>query len=287
MDGTGVPVVTPFDADGRLQTDALRRIVDWLADHVDFLVPCGSTGEAPHLAPDERETVIECVADATDLPVLAGTGHVGLSETRRATDAAAEAGADAALVVTPFYYPLDADETVAYYRAVADASPIPVYLYSVPVYTRVALDPETVADLATHPNVAGIKDSAGDVARLQRTVRLTRDADFDVIVGAGSVYWAALDAGVDGGILALANAVPEATAAIYRDHRDGNRERARERNAALQGLNRTMVAGHGVAGVKAAVEHRGYPAGYPRSPLSELDATERETIGTLVDAALE
>jgi 4-hydroxy-tetrahydrodipicolinate synthase/4-hydroxy-2-oxoglutarate aldolase len=286
MNGTGVPLVTPFDDAGTLLTDDLATVARWLANHVDFLVPCGSTGEAPLMGTEERTTVVETVAAATDLPVLAGTGHPGLAETLRETERAAEAGADAALVVTPFYYGHGRDELAAYYRHVADESPIPVYLYSVPKFTGVALEPPTVADLATHPNVAGIKDSSGDLARLQRTVRATRDEEFDVLVGSGSVYGPGLEAGADGGILALGNAVPERSSRIYQSHRDGDGETARRLTVELQALNRAITATYGVPGVKTAVRHRGKPAGRPRSPLRLLEGDDAGRVRSLVDEAL-
>ncbi len=286
MDGTGVPLVTPFDADGNLLAEDLRAVVEWVEPHVDFLVPCGSTSEAPLLGADEQARVTQLVADATDRPVLAGAGTAGYREAVRAIDRAADAGADAALVVTPYYYGHDAASLATYYREVADASPVPVYCYSVPKFTGVALDPETVAEVATHPNVAGIKDSSGDVERLVRHARLTPE-DFSVLVGSGSVYAAGLDAGADGGILALANVAPREAAAIYHRHREGQGARARRRNADLVALNRAVTARFGVPGLKAAMEYRGVPAGRPRRPLCPVDDETRGEIEAIVDRALE
>ena len=287
MNGTGVPMVTPFDDDGDVDADALASVTGFLEDGgVDFLVPCGSTSEAPMMSVDERARVVETVADATALPVMAGTGHPSLETTLEQTRRAAAAGADAALVVTPFYYGHDDDVMARYYRAVADAASIPVYCYSVPVYTGVTLDPGTVADVATHPNVAGIKDSSGDVGAAQRMAHDTAAADFSVLVGAGGVYAPALDVGADGGILALANVVPDRAAEIHRRHREGDAEGARELTADLQALNRTITARYGVPGVKAALEHRGVDAGRPRQPFTPLSEGARETVEELVDAAL-
>ena len=287
MNGTGVPLVTPFDRDGNLDADALAELVAWVEDGgVDFLVPCGSNSEAELMDVEERARVVEIVADAADVPVVAGTGHPGLRETLRQTDLAAEAGADAALVVTPFYYDYDDDALAAYYREVADESPIPVYLYSVPAYTDVKLSPEVVGRLADHDNVAGMKDSSGDLDAFQRERRLTADADFDLLVGSGGVYAHALDAGADGGILGLANVAPERASEIYRLHRAGNDEQARRRNAELVELNRAVTAKYGVPGAKAAMRERGAPAGYARSPHREVDPDVRAELAKLVaDAA--
>jgi 4-hydroxy-tetrahydrodipicolinate synthase/4-hydroxy-2-oxoglutarate aldolase len=288
MQGTGVPLVTPFDDDGEIAAEALRSVVSWLesSDGIDFLVPCGSTSEAPLMDTDERARVIEVVADETDLPVLAGTGHAGYRTTVRQTERAAEAGADAALVVTPHYYGHDAAALSSYYRDVADASPVPVYLYSVPKFTGVALQPETVAGLATHDNVVGIKDSSGDVARVGRHARATRDEEFDVLNGSGSVYAHALDAGATGGVLALANVVPDLAGEIRQRHRDGDEDGARRLNAELVDLNVALTGRYGVPGVKAAVAHRDVPAGSPRRPLSPVGPEVRRELAALVDAAL-
>jgi dihydrodipicolinate synthase/N-acetylneuraminate lyase len=285
MHGTGVPLVTPFDERGAIDEPALREVVGWLEERdVDFLVPCGSTGEAPMMSPDERARVVEVVADAASVPVLAGTGYPGRAATEAATGRAAEAGADAALVVTPFYYGHDAAAIERYYEAVADASPVPVYLYSVPKFTGVALSPATVESLATHPNVTGMKDSSGDIGAFQRLRRRTPD-DFELLVGSGGVYAPALDAGGDGGVLGLANLVPEAAGEVYRRHGDDPAE-ARELGAALVELNARAVGDHGVPGVKAAMRERGAPAGRPRAPFVDVDDDVREALTDLVEDAL-
>ncbi|QSW99980.1 dihydrodipicolinate synthase family protein [Haloterrigena alkaliphila] len=288
MHGTGVPIATPFDDGGRIDHDRLASIADWLeSEGVDFLVPCGSTGEAPLLAPDERVAAVETVAETTELPVVAGTGFEGFEPTLETTERAAAAGADAALVVTPSYYGSDDAALESYYRDLADESPIPVILYSVPKFTGRALAPETAAALAAHENVAGIKDSSGSLESIQRLVSLTSDDEFSVLVGSGSAYAAGLAAGADGGVLALANVAPARASEIYRLERDGKTDAARELNAALVELNRLVTAEYGVAGVKAALEVRGRPAGDPRRPLQPLADDDRSTLEAVLEEVLE
>jgi len=281
MHGTGAPLLTPFDDEGDVDHDALGELATWLTDAgVDFLVPCGSTSEAPLLTADERERVVGTVADAVDCPIVAGTG----TESRRASvDAAkraAAAGADAVLAVTPHYYDYGQAALADFYRDLADDSPVPVYLYSVPAYTDVALDPGTVAAVADHDDVAGIKDSSGDLTRLQRTIARTPD-DFDVLVGSGSVYAHGLDAGASGGVVAIANVAPERVSEVYRRHRDGDEGEARRINRDLVDLDRALVA-HGAPAFKAAVRERGHPAGRARRPFRALDDDERARIASLV-----
>jgi len=284
MNGVAAPLVTPFTEDGDLDEPALSDLVGWLEDRgIDFLVPCGSTSEAELLTAEERVRVIETVADAASVPLLAGTGSPGYRETERATAAAAAAGADAALVVTPFYYPHDQSALADYYREVADAAPIPVYLYSVPVFTDVRLAPDTAAGLADHPNVAGMKDSAGDIGGFVRLVEKTAGADFDPMVGSGGVFSQALAAGATGGVLALANVAPEVTAEIYAASPD-DPETARRLNADVAGLNHAVTSEFGIPGLKYAMRQRGAPAGYARSPHRPPDAAARERLDSLVEA---
>ncbi len=286
MHGTGVPLLTPFDREGTLQEDYLRELVAWVQERgVDFIVPCGSNSEAELMSVDERARVVEIVVEEADVPVLAGTGHPGFHETLRQTNLAAAAGADAALVVTPFYYSHGDESMADYYRSIADESPLPVYLYSVPAYTKVVLSPEVVGELADHENIAGIKDSSGNLTRLQRERAYTEDAEFDLLVGSGGIYAAALDAGADGGVLGLANVAPERASEIYRLHQGGHSGQARQVNASLVELNRAVTSEYGIPGAKVAMTERGAPAGEPRSPHRPASEKVREEVIDLVAAA--
>ena len=289
MDGLGVPLATPFDDADDVDHDALAELVSWVTDRgVDFLVPCGSNSESELLTADERAAVVETVTDSApvDISVLAGTGSPGLRETLEATGRAADAGADGALVVTPFYYKHGEADVEAYYREVADASPLPVYLYSVPKYTGHALAPRTVESLATHPNVAGMKDSTGDLGAFQRIRAFTDDEEFELLVGSGSVFAAALDAGADGGVLALANVAPGRAAEIADRHATGDDDAARAVNREVVELNHAVTARYGVPGLKAAMRSRGAPAGTVRSPHRPVDEDTVDELESLVDGTL-
>lgn len=289
MEGIGVPMVTPFDAEGDLDEDRLVRLVDWLVERgVDFLVPCGSNSESELLTVEERARVIELVVERApdDVSVLAGTGHPGFRETMQQTELAAEAGADGALVVTPFYFGHDQATMVDYYREVADESSIPVYLYSVPKLTHVTLEPDAVGELAPYPNIAGMKDSSGNLVAFQRERRLA-GKDFELFVGSGGVFAHAFAAGADGAVLALANVAPEAASEVHALHEAGDGDAARARGAELVELNRAITTRFGVPGLKAAMRMRGAPAGYARSPHQPVDETTEEVLRDLLDAALE
>lgn len=280
MEGTGVALVTPFTAAGDIDEAALTTLVGELESRgVDFVVPVGSNGESVLLSPDERARVIQLVADAATVPVVAGTGTPGLRRTVRATERAAAAGADAALVVTPYYYGHDQSTLAAYYRELAESVPVPVYAYSTPSKAGVHLEAETIAELAAHPNIAGLKDSSGDLERLQREIAMTVDQAFDVLIGHGGLYAQALDAGAAGGVLAVANLVPAAVSGIHDRFAAGDTASARQHNAALVELNHAVTAEYGVPGLKAAMRLRDLPAGQVRSP--------HRPVGSDVEAELE
>ena len=289
MHGTGVPLVTPFSADGEIEEATLADHVAWVLEQgVDFLVPCGSTSEAELLTVAERALVTESVVDAApdDVPVLAGTGHPGFEETMEQTRRAADAGADAALVVTPHYYHHDQAALEAYYRDLADDAPLPIYLYNIPSFTGVNLEPATVEALADHSNVHGMKDSSGDLERFQRYRSATSDSDFALFVGGGGIYAPALDAGGDGGILAVANVVPERASEIYRFHRGSKDAATREANQRIVDLNHAITTEYGVPGLKAAIRARDRSAGRARRPFRPVDTDAERTIHALVDEAL-
>lgn len=283
MDGIGPPLATPFDADGTLDEDRLRRLVQWVETRgVDFIVPCGSNSEAELMTAEERARTVDIVVGEASVPVLAGTGHPGLYETLEAIDRADEGGADSALVVTPFYYNHDQTTLERYYQTVADESPLPVYLYSVPAYTGVRLRPETIGRLADHPNIVGLKDSHGDIGEFIRTRARVDDADFSLLIGSANVLAQALDLGANGGILALANVAPEACARVVRTHRE-DPARARSMNAEYVELNTAITGGYGVPGLKWAMRERGAPAGHVRSPHRPADEEAQIAIGRMLD----
>ena len=286
MHGAGAALVTPFADDGEVNLAALDELVGELeARGVDFLVPAGSTGEAPLLTDEEQAAVIAQVAEAATVPVIAGTGQAGLAATEAMTAEAAAAGADAALVVTPYYYAHGQDALVEYYRELADRADVPIYAYSIPSKTGVALEPASAAAVADHPNVAGMKDSTGDLERLHRELALTADADFDVLVGHGGLLAEALGIGAAGGITALANVAPERVSEVYDRFESGDVEGARALNAELVELNHAVTKRHGVAGLKAAMRFRGLPAGGVRKPHRPVGPEAAAELERLVGAA--
>ncbi len=273
------PVVTPFEADGRLDLAAYEANVESYAK-CDFsgLLVLGSNGEATCLSEDEKVAVIRTVvARSAGRPIYAGTGTESTPTTIELTKRAADAGAAAALVLNPFFFKghLNPDALRRHYEAVADASPIPVLLYSMPAATGLPIPPAVVHQLARHPNIQGMKDSSGDIANLQRILAGV-PKDFPLAAGSAPILYPALSLGASGGVLAVAGCAPEATIAVYRAFMEGDHDRARRLQLALTPLAIAVTGTYGVAGLKAAVTLSGRRGGVPRPPLAP--ASEGEVI---------
>jgi 4-hydroxy-2-oxoglutarate aldolase len=285
--GVFAPMTTPFDrVSGDLDPVGFRRNArDLLAAPIDGLVLFGSTGEGVLLDEEERIAGMNAVRTLTeDRLLLAGVASESTRGAIRMARAAAEAGMDAVLVPPPAYYrpQMTAEALRHHYQAVADASPLPVVLYQVPTaYSGIELRAGLVAELAQHANVAGIKDSSGDLHALGQLVE-TCPRDFAVLVGSGAIFYGGLEVGARGGILAVAVLAPEPAAALFRAFREGRSAEAGAIQEKLAPLHRAIVGALGVPGVKAALDLLGRAGGPPRPPLRPVRERERNA----VDAAL-
>ncbi|HKY04069.1 MAG TPA: dihydrodipicolinate synthase family protein, partial [Blastocatellia bacterium] len=248
-------------------------------------VALGSNGEAVHLSPDEREQVVETIkrAASADRAVIAGINEFSNGAALDAIRRAEGAGADAALVITPFFYKslMTQDALLRYFTEVADSSGIPVLIYNVPQNTGVVIQPETIARLAEHDRILGVKDSSGDFGAIANTIRLA-PPDFAVLTGNGSILYPSLAMGARGAILAVACAAPEAVVELYRAATSGDTARARELQTRIAPLSHAVTAGHGVPGLKAALDISGYAGGAPRPPLAEASEQVKAEIKGLM-----
>jgi 4-hydroxy-2-oxoglutarate aldolase len=190
-------------------------------------------------------------------------------------------------VLTPaaFKTHMTGDALLRHYRAVADASPVPVLLYNFPAATGVTLPPETTRHLSAHPNVAGIKESSGDVAIVGDLVASTPDG-FQVVVGSAPSLYASLIVGADGGVVAVANVVPDLCVRLHTLVREGRHDEALALQRAIAPLARAVTTVYGVAGLKAAMELAGYVGGAPRSPLAPVPTEVRERLAGMLDALM-
>lgn len=285
--GVFPPIATPFESGGTLGAP-VKPFLEHLRDcGIDGVVALGSNGEAVSLDDQERLEWIRALREALPAPLrlLAGTGAESTRQTIERTAAAATAGAEAALVITPSFFrrDLDGSDFHAHYAAVAGESPIPILVYNVPQLTGVDLTAEWFLELEPHPRIAGVKDSSGDLAKLAR-VRQGRP-DLVLLPGAGGQLAEAMARGAEGGIPALANLAPAGCAAIHRAMRAGEEPAARRLQAALKPLADWLGGANGVARLKAGLSQLSFDHGPPRAPLPPATAEERERTRALLAGA--
>ena len=280
--GVFAALTTPYTHDGSVSLPDLKQNVHrYNETELAGYVALGSTGESVLLTRAEMDGILGAAREsaAKGKMLLAGTGAESTAETIERTKRAAEFGYDAALVKTPHYYkPAYKPEVlIAHYRRVADESPIPVMLYSIPQFTGITLSVAEVAALAEHPNIIGIKDSSGNVQGVAEIVAATPPA-FQVLVGSAASVYPSLAIGARGAILALACALPEKCVVLFELFRQGEHEKARELQSILLRASKLIVSEMGIAGVKHTMDQRGYRGGVPRLPLLPLHQEQKKRL---------
>lgn len=287
--GVFPPIPTPFDREERLDRAALQRNLRWLDGYaLSGVVVLGSNGEAVHLTADEQARVIAWTREflPDERLLIAGASAFSTQATIDATKRAAAHGADAALVLPPYYYKrqLTSEALTTYFTTVADAAPIPLVLYNMPGNTGIDLDAETVLRTCVHDNVIGLKDSGGNTAKFSQIVG-EAPADFRILAGSAGFLLPALAVGAVGGVLALANIAPDLCLAIVALHASERAQEAARLQARIAKLNRAVTRQFGVPGLKAAMDRIGLYGGPPRAPLSALAADHERVIADLLHAA--
>ncbi len=282
------PLATPFLADGALDLAAFEANLESYArfDLGGYLV-LGSNGEAPSLDEGEKLTLIRAArAKAGPRTLLVGTGLEATRATIALTLKAADLGADAVLVLTPHYYKsrMTPEALRRHFEAVADASPVPVLLYSVPSLTGLPWPYGLAGTLAAHPRIGGIKESSGDLALFGHIVASVPPS-FAVACGSGPVLYPALCLGAVAGILALSCCAPRPTAELYRAFLAGDHTRARRLQEALTPLGLGITSTYGVAGLKAAISLAGFRGGEVRAPLVPVTPAARDELRGLLERA--
>jgi 4-hydroxy-2-oxoglutarate aldolase len=288
LDGVFTPIPTPFRvSDGAFDEEVMRaNVARWMASPLTGLVVLGSNGEAPQLDDDEADRVVSTVRACMPQgrPMLVGTGRESTRATIAATHRAAAAGADAVLVRTPSFFKaqMTGDVLERHYREVADAATVPVLLYNVTMFTGVTLPADSVARLAEHPNIVGMKESGSDIGYIADCVART-PADFVMLAGSATTYFHALCAGCDGGVLALASLFPDACVRLRALVKSGSIDEARRLQRDLTPIARSIGGTHGVAGLKAALDLVGFTGGPPRPPLRPAPSTVVDVIRRQLD----
>jgi len=288
LQGIYAPIPTPFEND-QIAFDKLAANMEfWLASKLTGIVVMGSNGEFVVLSQEEKKELISkaCKMIQGRKPVLAGIGCESTKETIELAKHAADAGADAALALSPNYYKRAMSDELnkAFFQEVADACPIPLVMYNMPANTGINLSSKLIADMAKHPNIIGVKDSGGNIVQIAEIINNT-PPDFSVFAGSASFLYPSLVLGATGGTLALANVLPDECAEIQELTEAGRHAEARALQLKLLDINNAVTARWGVSGLKAALEMQGLFGGEPRKPLLPLGEQERKTLAAILEKA--
>ena len=283
------PVITPFTESGEVDYAALvSNLARWNRTALAGYLILGSNSEFVYLSEEEKVRILEVTREhiPSGKVLIAGTGCEATQATITLTRRAADIGADAVMVVTPSYYKphMRPHVLIEHYRRVADASPVPAFLYNVPIFTGIVLDPDVVGRLAEHGNIVGMKDSAGNMALFAQYLQVS-PREFILFVGSGPVFLPALSLGARGGILAFANCAPEACLNLYSLFREGKLDEAQEQQLTLLPAMQAVTTRFGIGGLKAAMDMVGYTGGWPRPPLLPPSDEERLEIRRVFERA--
>jgi len=291
LEGVYVPNVTPFDAVGEIQYEVLGELIEyWIGAGVSGIVANASTGESPYLNKEEISEVLGYVIDRVDgrAQVIAGTGAMATRETIELTRDAKNAGAEMALITTPYFFRPSEEELYRHYAAVLSAVDIPAILYNVPKFTGYSIAPKTIARIAEDcSGLAGVKDSSGSPGNMAEIIRLCGDR-IACLSGAADMFLPTLSLGGRGAVLAIANVVPGTCVELHQAFGRGDVVMAGRRQRTASHVNNVLVATYPqVAAIKAALSRMGYKAGIPRRPLLPLsEAQEKAITEALVNTKL-
>jgi 4-hydroxy-tetrahydrodipicolinate synthase len=278
LEGVLPAVVTPFDKNEEFDEQAFRHLIEWLIEKgINGIVPCGTTGEFSQMKHEERQRVIEVCVDQVNgrIPVIAGTGDTSTKLVIEATKHALDVGADAAIIVNPYYMkPKGGKGIYDHYLAIADAVAIPIVLYNIPPTTNQYIPWQVIEDLAEVSNIVALKDSSGDLKYLMSVLEKVHDK-IDIVCGWDEVVLPALAAGVNGMILASANVIAPQWLDIYRKMKDGKIEEARIAMRKIQKFTRHIVA-TGAQGPKVCLNFMGLKVGNTRRPIILGDTVSYE-----------
>lgn len=284
LSGIFTPNIVPLDSHGEIHEEELRRYVDWLIDRgVHGLYPNGSTGEFLRFTVEERRRIIEIIADQTRgrVPILAGAAEANVRETIKACEAYHRMGCRAVAIVSPFYYKLSPQAVYAYFKEIADNTPIDVTLYNIPMFAS-PIDVPTVRRLAEEcPKIVAIKDSSGDIPHMMRMITAVRPIrpDFAFMTGWDAALMPMLLIGCDGGTNATSGVVPEITRKLYDLTLAGNIGEARDLQFRLLTLFDAMIQNSEFPeGFRAALALRGFKPGSGRQPQSDSQRQEIDVL---------
>jgi len=269
-------IITPFLKDESLDEEGLKRNIEYLnKTGIAGIIPCGTTGESATLTFEEHKRVVGIAVEASKVPVIAGTGSNNTSEALELTRHAAKAGADAALLITPYYNKPNDKGMYEHFKKIAENCDIPIVLYNVPKRTGIDLKPELVAKLSKIKNIVAIKEASGSLSQQSQIIEQTRSSDFVLLSGDDDLTLPTMALGGQGVVSVVANVAPGKTVAMVEAVFKGDMEKAREVHYELAPLVRAMFFETNPIPVKTAHKHLGLANGPLRLPLGEM-APEKE-----------
>lgn len=286
LSGVYPPIAVPFTETGEIDNDGFTlNLNKWMDQGLSGVIFPGSNSEFPFLELDEKIQlwkICAAVVKGAGRKLIAGTGCESTTETIALTNIATDLGADAALIIPPYFYKPDMKHNVLveHYTRVADESKIPVLIYNVPAFSGIDFLPETIIALAGHPNIIGMKDSSSNV--LKATMVLAEYPEFQVFCGTGGSLLPFLSLGAVGGIMALANFAGEPLLELFNSFHSNEMAVARKLQHRLVNINSAVTARFGISGLKYAMNRCGFTGGYPRRPLLPVDNNTAEVIDTLL-----
>ncbi|MFP4017897.1 MAG: dihydrodipicolinate synthase family protein [Bacteroidales bacterium] len=286
LNGIYTPLPTSFDSAEELSVDKIKENIKELSKYElsGFLV-LGSNGELVNLNDKEREQVYQAAREAIppEKAFLAGTGCQSTRQTIELTKKAANAGADAAVVLNPFYYKglMTKEALKSHYFAIADAATIPIIIYNMPANSGLDMDADTIKTLSNHKNILGLKDSGGNITKMGE-IKTDTESDFQVLAGSAGFLLPALSVGAKGGILALSNIAPQECIDLYKSFMEGKIQEARKIQLRIIKLNNAVTRKWGIPALKEAMNYKGLYGGPARQPLLPVNGEVKEKIHNLM-----
>ncbi len=275
-------LVTPFKEDFSVDYEGLAKNLDYLEKHVDALVPCGTTGEASTLSYEEHVDVVRFVAETSKLPVIGGSGSNSTREAIWLTKEVERAGAEAAMLVTPYYNKPNDTGLLEHYKAIAKEVSIPLIIYNIPGRTGINVSAQLMAKIAEIENVVGVKEASGNLKQVSDIIRLVKKKDFTVLSGDDFLTLPILAIGGKGVISVAANVAPKMMKDLYNAFVEGNIAKAIEIHQRLSPLFDALFIDTNPIPVKKAMELLGLAAGKPRLPLVELSPEKTEKLKAVI-----
>lgn len=285
LKGIITAMVTPFTETGEINQVSTKQLVNRLIDKgVSGLFILGTNGEFHVMTRTEKLAFAELVIKETAgrVPVYVGTGGNSTSEVISLSNEMANLGADALSVISPYFVGLSEDEVTQHYLKIADKVKVPIILYNIPKNTGINISPETVSQLAQHPNVIGMKDSSGDLENLESYIKATKDQTFDVLVGSDSLILKALTVGATGAVAATSNVLTKNDIAIYDNWKNGNLAEAQKMQDSIEEFRRILKLGTLPSVLKASITQLGIDVGDARLPVLPMESTDLAEVMAVV-----